>query len=175
LTVPTEYGRVSVGARSVEGAELGMRVLAAILLMASGITHVVLGGTYLLSSKGERFQAQMDAGDLSLVSKDLASAEDRRKEHTAAAVKVGSAGRHDLVISIVLFALAPLQLGAGVFVLRRRAKLFVLSAAGLSAAALVGVMMEDRFTRHGLITLGALVVALLLSLFTRSKALPRTT
>ncbi len=152
-----------------------MRILAAILLLASGITYLLLGAGYLLGSRAERFQAQMDAGDLSLVSKDLTSAEVRRKEHAAAEVKVGSAGRHDLVIGIVLLALCPLQLAGGVLLLLRRAKPFVLGAAGLSAVALALVMMADRFTRHGMIVLGALVVAFLLALLVRPTAQRSTT
>jgi hypothetical protein len=148
-----------------------LRVLAGILLLVSAVLHLLLGGGFILSSKYQQFTAQMDAGDLSSVSKDLdVPDEELNKMHKAAEARAGSRHLRPLAVGIVLLALTLLQLVSGIVLFVRRARTLSLVTCGLAVAALVTAIALEGFVTLMGIAGGAVVLAAVLVLLARPAA-----
>jgi hypothetical protein len=153
-----------------------LRIIAGILLLISAVLHLLLGGGFVLSSRYQQFKAQMDAGDISSVSKDLdVPDEELNKIHQAAKTKTAGAGLRQLVIGCGLGALALVQIIAGVWVFLRRKRTLTLIAAGASLAMLVVTMALEGFITLGAIAGGALVLAALLGGLAKGPPSPHVT
>ena len=154
-----------------------MRVLAAILLFTAVVIQILLGGGLLLSSWYEadkaRTEAQVNAGDLSMVAGDLASPEELEQMRKEAAKKLRQAGgtagsgaaTRQLVLGVLVLVLALCGIPAGILHLLGRAHAAVLAVMGLSAVALLAAMILDGFSTImgicvGLLAVSALLVAL---------------
>jgi hypothetical protein len=168
VPAPRAAARVDRRASSARGGTivheaLALRIIAGILLLLSAVLHLLLGGGFLLSSRYQQFKAQMDAGDISSVSKDLdVPDEELNKIHQAAKAKTAGAGMRQLVLGGGLGALALLQLVAGVWNFLRRKRKLTLVVAGASLTLLVVTMALEGFITLGAIACGALVLAALL-------------
>jgi hypothetical protein len=150
---------------------VNVRVLAGILLLVSAVLYLLLGGGFVLSSKYQQFKAQMDAGDLSSVSKDLdVSDAELNKMHKVAQANAGSGHLRPLVVGIVLLALTLLQIVAGIVLLVRRARSLSLVTCGLAVAALVTTMLLEGFVTLEAIAGGAVVLAAVFVLLAKPVA-----
>jgi hypothetical protein len=148
-----------------------MRVLAGILLLVSAVLQVLLGGGFVLSSKYQQFTAQLDAGDLSSVSKDLdVPDEELNKIHKAAEARAGSRHLRPLAVGIVLLALTLLQLVSGIVLFFRRARTLSLVTCGLAVAGLVTAIALEGFVTLMGIAGGAAVLAAVLVLLAKPTA-----
>lgn len=147
-----------------------MRTLAAILLFSTTVILLLLGGLYLFASKSSEANALMAADDYSLVAGDLADQATLKKEHARAKKETGTAGTKQLVLGIISVLLALAQVVCGIQVLRRRAKVPLLTVMGISAAGLIGIMASDGLKTVGLIALGLLALAFFITLLVKSPA-----
>jgi hypothetical protein len=151
-----------------------VRIIAGILLLVSAVLHLLLGGGFVLSAKYQQFKAQMDAGDLSSVSKDLDVPDaELNKMHRAAEVKAGKRHLRPLALGIAFLALSLLQIVAGIVLFVKRARSFSLLTCGLTVAGLAAAIALEGFVMLEAIAGGAVVLAALLVLAARSKAAPR--
>jgi hypothetical protein len=148
-----------------------VRVIAGILLLVSAVLQLLLGGGFVLSSKYQQFTAQMDAGDLSSVSKDLdVPEEELNKMHKAAQEKAGTRHLRPLTVGIVLLVSTLLQLVSGIVLFVRRARTLSLITCGLAVTALaVAIALEGFVTLMG-IAGGAVVLAAVLVLLSKPPA-----
>lgn len=138
-----------------------MRFLAAALIVASLLIHVLLGVGYLLSSSYQQLKAETEAGDLSSVAGDLdVSKAELDRMHAQAREQTAGAGRRELVLGAGLLASALLQLLAAALFLLRRARTLALLLVALPLAGVVGLMLVDGFGRLALATAVLLALAL---------------
>jgi hypothetical protein len=145
-----------------------MRTIAAILLFSTTVILLLLGGLYLFASKSSEANALMAADDYSLVAGDLADQETLKKEHERAMKETGAAGTKQLILGIITVLLALAQLVCGIQVLRRQSKAPLLTVMAISAAGLIGMMAADGLKTVGLIALGLMALAFIITLLVGS-------
>jgi hypothetical protein len=152
-----------------------MRFVAAFLLLASVVIHLLLGAGQVLSSKYQEMKAQDEVGDLSSVAGDLdVDKATLDRMHAEAKAKTVGAGRRELLSGIGLLASGALQLLALTLLLLRRARPLALTLTGIGLAGLVVYMLVDHFLKLGLLNAVLLALALGSGLLARPRA-PRVT
>ncbi len=145
-----------------------MRFIAAILLVASAVIHLLLGALGVVSAKFHEMKAHDDVGDLSSVSSDLAPPDERAREHAAATAKVGKVGTRELALAIAVLTSALLQLVSVGLLLLRRARRTTLVLVALSIGAIGSKLAYERSAI--VIIAGVLLLAALgSSLLTRPR------
>ena len=151
---------------------LKMRIVAAILLLITVIIHILLGSTYLLSSKYKKMEARTNAGDLSLVGQDLLDEAELSKEREKVDAKTKQAGKRQLVFGILTLFVALIEILAGVLLLIKKAHPVVLGIISLGIVGMVAMMVFDGLLKISLISVIFLAVALIVSWRIRPSALP---
>ncbi|MCC6750944.1 MAG: hypothetical protein IT371_25030 [Deltaproteobacteria bacterium] len=136
-----------------------MRIVAGIFLLVSALLSLVIGGGLALSSRYEKFQAQIRAEDLSTVSEDLVSPEELAKLKQRGKVQTRGAGLRPLAIGVGVGATGLLDLVAGILLLLRRGRRFVIAVVVVSLLAVGVALALEGYLFLGGISLGLLTVA----------------
>jgi hypothetical protein len=145
-----------------------MRILASILLLASAVIHLLLGGGHLLSAKYE----QVVTNDLSAVSGDLVSPEELARMQKVERLKSGPVGRRSTILGAVALGATLCGIVAAILLLARRARRLALGLVAIALAGAVGLLWASGVSPLGGITCAALVLALVFTLLSRPRPGP---
>jgi len=159
-----------------------MKILLGFVLFTLAILHLLIGITQLAASQYQEIAARDRAGDLSGVSGDLELTPDQQKDLDAQHQKIMQGqtmqqtkanNRRLMASSLILLALAILELAAGFITLINRMPRLIL---GIIASSMIGMLIAfglSAFIALGYVSLTLGGVALILAWF-RQTAITQT-